>query len=56
MIALFFDRAPALMRPLVRHGRVVSLIGGLLVAAIGFAMIFDLLVLLPRYFTFNTAV
>ena len=56
VIALFFDRAPALMRPLVRHGRVVSLIGGLLVAAIGFAMIFDLLVLLPRYFTFNTAV
>ncbi len=40
------------MRPLVRHGRMVSLIGGLLVAAIGLAMIFDLLVLLPRYFNF----
>jgi len=52
VIALFFDRAPALMRPLVRHGRTVSLIGGLLVAAIGLAMIFDLLVLLPRYFNF----
>ena len=52
VIALFFDRAPALMRPLVRHGRMVSLIGGLLVAAIGLAMIFDLLVLLPRYFNF----
>jgi cytochrome c-type biogenesis protein len=56
VIAVLYDRAPALMRPLVRHGRMVSLIGGLLVAAIGFAMIFDLLVLLPRYFTFNTAV
>ncbi len=53
IIALFYDRAPALTRPLVRHGRVVSLIGGLLVAAIGFAMIFDLLVLLPRYFNFG---
>jgi cytochrome c-type biogenesis protein len=52
VIAVFYDRAPALMRPLVRHGRTVSLIGGLLVAAIGLAMIFDLLVLLPRYFNF----
>jgi hypothetical protein len=30
----------------------VSLVGGLLVAAIGVAMIFDLLILLPRYFQF----
>ena len=52
VIAVFYDRAPALTRPLVRHGRMVSLIGGLLVAAIGLAMIFDLLVLLPRYFNF----
>ena len=56
IIAVFYDRAPALMRPLVRHGRMVSLIGGLLVAAIGFAMIFDLLVLLPRYFQFVSLV
>jgi len=52
VIAVFYDRAPALMRPLVRHGRAVSLVGGLLVAAIGVAMIFDWLVLLPRYFNF----
>ncbi len=52
LLAAFYDRAPALMRPLVRHGRLVSLIGGLLVVAIGLAMIFDLLVLLPRYFQF----
>jgi cytochrome c-type biogenesis protein len=45
-----------LLRPLVRHGRVVSLIGGLLVAAIGLAMLFDLLILIPRYFTFLTAI
>ena len=44
------------LRPLVRHGRVVSLVGGLLVAAIGFAMIFDLLILLPRYFRFTSFV
>ena len=41
------------MRPLVRHGRTVSLIGGLLVAFIGLAMIFDWLSLLPRYFNFG---
>jgi cytochrome c-type biogenesis protein len=52
VIAVFYDRAPGLMRPLVTHGRAVSMVGGLLVAAIGVAMIFDLLVLLPRYFNF----
>ena len=31
-IAFAFDRAPAILRPLIRHGRAVSLIGGLLVA------------------------
>jgi cytochrome c-type biogenesis protein len=52
-IALLFDRAPAILRPLVRHGRAVSLIGGLLVVAIGLAMLFDWLALLPRYFSFS---
>jgi len=55
-IALVYDRAPSLLRPLIRHGRTVSLIGGLLVAFIGVAMIFDWLSLLPRWFTFNTAI
>jgi cytochrome c-type biogenesis protein len=55
-IALAYDRAPALMRPLLRHGRTVSLIGGLLVSAIGVAMVLDLLRLLPRYFQFLTAI
>jgi cytochrome c-type biogenesis protein len=52
-IALVYDRAPAVLRPLVRHGRVVSLVGGLLVVAIGVAMVFDWLSLLPRFFSFS---
>jgi cytochrome c-type biogenesis protein len=55
-IALVYDRAPGLLRPLVRHGRAVSIIGGALVVAIGLAMVFDLLRLLPQYFQFNTAI
>ena len=51
-IALVYDRAPGVLRPLIRHGRVVSLIGGLLVAFIGVAMVFDWLALLPRFFNF----
>jgi cytochrome c-type biogenesis protein len=56
LIAAFYDRAHGLMRFLVRHGRVVSLVGGLLVAAIGIAMMFDWLVLLPRWFQFVSIV
>ena len=55
-IALVYDRAPALLRPLVRHGRAVSIVGGLLVVAIGLAMIFDLLYLLVQYVPFNTQI
>ena len=51
-----YDRAPRIMAPLVRHGKTVSLIGGLLVAAIGVAMVFYWLAILPRYFNFNTAI
>ncbi|HET7472872.1 MAG TPA: cytochrome c biogenesis protein CcdA [Candidatus Limnocylindrales bacterium] len=55
-IALLYDRAPALLRPLIRHGRAVSVIGGLLVVAIGVAMVFDWLSLLAQYVPFNNAV
>jgi cytochrome c-type biogenesis protein len=55
-IAAVYDRAPRLLAPLVRHGRLVSLVGGLLVAFIGLAMVFDWLSLFPRYFNFNTAI
>jgi cytochrome c-type biogenesis protein len=51
-IALVYDRAPAVLRPLIRNGRTVSLIGGLLVAFIGVAMILDWLAFLPRFFNF----
>jgi cytochrome c-type biogenesis protein len=55
-IAAIYDRAPGLLRPLLRHGDLVSAIGGILVALIGVAMFFDLLALLPRYVPFNTAI
>lgn len=55
-IALVYDRAPALLRPLVRRGRAVSIVGGLLVVAIGLAMVFDLLRLLPQLVPFNSAI
>jgi cytochrome c-type biogenesis protein len=42
-LALAFDRAPAIVRPLVRRGRAVSLVGGLLVAAMGVLIFFDVL-------------
>jgi hypothetical protein len=47
-LAIVYDRAPGIIRPLVRHGRAVSLVGGLLVAVIGIAMVFDWLTLLAR--------
>jgi cytochrome c-type biogenesis protein len=55
-IAAAYDRAPALLAPLLRRGRLVSVIGGLLVVAIGVAMLFDWLALLPQYVPFNTQI
>jgi cytochrome c-type biogenesis protein len=55
-IAAVYDRAPSLLRPLLRHGQAVSFVGGLLVVAIGVAMLMNWLALLPRYVPFNTAV
>ncbi|HEX7950277.1 MAG TPA: cytochrome c biogenesis protein CcdA [Candidatus Limnocylindrales bacterium] len=56
LIAAVYDRAPRLLSPLVRHGRAVSIVGGLLVTFIGVAMILNWLALLPRFFNFNTAI
>lgn len=56
LMAAFYDRSSRFVRALARHGRLVSLVGGLLVVAIGLAMVFDLLVLLPRYFQFTSLV
>jgi cytochrome c-type biogenesis protein len=55
LIALVYDRAPGLLRPLVRHGQAVSVIGGLLVIGVGVAMIMDWLAFLPQYFNFAPA-
>ncbi|HEY2916881.1 MAG TPA: cytochrome c biogenesis protein CcdA [Candidatus Limnocylindrales bacterium] len=55
-IAAVYDRAPGLLAPLVRRGRLVSAVGGALVVLIGVAMLFDWLALLPQYFQFNTAI
>jgi cytochrome c-type biogenesis protein len=55
-IAALYDRAPGLLRPLLRHGRAVSIVGGFLVVAIGLAMILDWLAPLARYFQFLTAI
>ncbi len=55
-IAAAYDRSPALIRPLLRHGRAVSIVGGLLVAFIGLAMIMNWLALLAQFVPFNTAI
>ncbi len=55
-IALAYDRAPRLLAPLLRRGRLVSVIGGALVVAIGIAMLFDWLALLPQFVPFNTQI
>ena len=49
--AIAVDRAPAIARPLVRHGRTIELIGGGLVVAIGLAIMFDWLRLLSGAFS-----
>ena len=56
VLGVLYDRAPRILRPLLGHGRAVSLVGGLLVVAIGVAMLFDLLIIVPRYLTFLTAI
>ena len=56
VIAAVYDRSPALIRPLLRHGRVVSVVGGLLVVFIGVAMLMDWLALLARFVPFNNAI
>ncbi len=41
LVALAFDRAPLLTRPLLRYGRSIEIIGGALIIILGLAMIFD---------------
>jgi cytochrome c-type biogenesis protein len=55
-IAAAYDRAPRLLGPLLRRGQLVSAIGGALVVAIGIAMVFDWLRLLPQFVPFHSAI
>jgi cytochrome c-type biogenesis protein len=41
VLGVLFDQVPAIVRPLVRPGRAVSLVGGMLVVAVGVALVFD---------------
>jgi cytochrome c-type biogenesis protein len=52
VLALMVDRAPAITRPLLRHGRTIEVIGGALVVLIGLAIVFDWLAILYRTFSF----
>ncbi len=56
VIAAIYDRAPGVLRPLLRHGRTVSIVGGLLVVLIGVAMLFNWLALLPQFVPFNSQI
>ncbi len=56
LIAAAYDRAPGLLAPLLRRGQLVSMIGGFLVVAIGIAMLFDWLALLPQFIPINTQI
>ncbi|MES2208961.1 MAG: cytochrome c biogenesis protein CcdA [Chloroflexota bacterium] len=56
LIAAAYDRSPILIRPLLRHGRAVAVVGGLLVALIGVAMLMNWLALLARFVPFNTSI
>ncbi|MBP1705791.1 MAG: C-type cytochrome biosis protein [Chloroflexi bacterium] len=52
-IGVLYDRAPAIVRPLVRHGRAVSFIGGMLVVAVGVALVLDWLSWISRLVPFT---
>jgi cytochrome c-type biogenesis protein len=51
-LAVAVDRAPAITRPLVRHGRAIEVVGGALVVVIGLAILFDWLTWFSQQFRF----
>jgi cytochrome c-type biogenesis protein len=51
-LALALDGSARLTRPLLRHGRLIEVIGGAFVVLIGLAIMFDWLSLLARTFAF----
>lgn len=52
LVAAFYDRARGPMRFLVRHGRAVSVVGGLVIAVFGVAMMLDVLTVFSQYASF----
>jgi cytochrome c-type biogenesis protein len=48
LLGLVYDSAPAVVRPLVRHGRAVTLVGGILVATLGVMLVMDWLAWFAR--------
>ena len=52
LMALAVDRAPAIARPLLRHGRSIEIVGGALVVVIGVAICLDQLAAFARGFSF----
>jgi cytochrome c-type biogenesis protein len=57
LVALAFDRAPLLTRPLLRYSRFIEIAGGVLIILLGLALIFDWLGWFAQQFAwldFNT--
>jgi cytochrome c-type biogenesis protein len=52
LMALAFDRAPLITRPLLRYSRQIEIAGGALIVFLGFALIFDWLGMFARAFSF----
>jgi cytochrome c-type biogenesis protein len=51
LLSLAVDKAPAITRPLVRHGHTIEIVGGALVVLMGLAILFDWLPLLSQAFS-----
>jgi cytochrome c-type biogenesis protein len=51
LLALAVDKAPAITRPLVRHGHTIELIGGGLVVVMGVAILFDWFTVFAQMFS-----
>jgi cytochrome c-type biogenesis protein len=51
LLAVAVDRAPAITRPLIRHGRTIEIVGGALVLVMGLAILFDWLGAFSRAFS-----
>lgn len=51
LIALAVDKAPAITRPLVKHGHTIEVVGGAFVVTMGVAILFDWLTVFSQMFS-----